>query len=368
MNYLSSSRNFVSDFNLFVYLRVLLTFLATKYKKVKGLYFEKTAQVEALQNTIANQRLSVSRTSLDDNEYISRFNRLDGAVKELAFSIRKNWHSIPPFLSPFVNVDAAKVGTKEMTAVGRAYISHFLASEIFHSTFHPGLDPDLSSNLKGIENTLRNNIPANCGKEEEESHTSKIIQWRLTTLEGLSSQLSTPEAHEHIAQFTQLCSTRLVASLILHLVDPDPSVESSASMIVELAVSIATNLPLESRDIIISYPMPADPIGVNLKVEPALPALEKPGPPPADVEGPPEHRDSASSTKESPRKEKTRSGVFSGLMGGKKGSISEEKHAGRVAEILGRGEGEKRVRYAAFLGVEVRGRSVLVKAPVWTVA
>lgn len=355
----------------------MLIFPAQKYKKVKSLYFEKTAQVEALQNTIANQRLSVSRTSLDDNEYISRFNRLDGAVKELAFSIRKSWRGIPPLLTPYVNQDAAKVGTKEMTAMGRAHISYFLASEIFHASFHPGLDPELSGSLKSIENTLRAAIPPNCNKEEEESHISKIVQWRLTTLEGLSGHLSTPEAREHIAHFTQICATRLTAFLLQYLNEPDGTVESSATMIVELAISIATNLPLESRDILVSYPMPADLITANHKIEPALPPLENPGrtPSPEDhagdraVHAQSERTDSNISTKET-RKEKARSGVFAGLIGVKRGSVSEERPAsgGKVKEILGRGEGEKRVRYAAFLGVEVRGRSVLIKAPVWTIA
>ena len=48
----------------------------TKYKNVKRLYFDGkkdiehlTQQVEQLQNAVANQRLSQSRTSLDDSEY-----------------------------------------------------------------------------------------------------------------------------------------------------------------------------------------------------------------------------------------------------------------------------------------------------------
>src|SRR5205823_3858766 len=90
-----------------------------KYSKVKKLYFERNSQVEQLQNTLAHQRISMSRTSLDDNEYATRFNRLDGAVNNLAFMIRKDWKSVPGWLLPFVNADAHIKGTKEMTAVGR---------------------------------------------------------------------------------------------------------------------------------------------------------------------------------------------------------------------------------------------------------
>ncbi|KAI7343295.1 hypothetical protein KC336_g23065, partial [Hortaea werneckii] len=52
--------------------------LREKYTKVKKYYFEKEDQVKQLQNSLAHQRLSQSRTSLDDSEYTTRFNRLDG--------------------------------------------------------------------------------------------------------------------------------------------------------------------------------------------------------------------------------------------------------------------------------------------------
>ena len=40
--------------------------------------------MKTLQNSLAHQRLSQSRTSLDDSEYSTRFNRLDGLVAQLA--------------------------------------------------------------------------------------------------------------------------------------------------------------------------------------------------------------------------------------------------------------------------------------------
>ena len=86
--------------------------------KVKRYFFERDAQVQQLQNTVAHQRMATSRTVLDDDEYATRFNRLDGAIKDLSFNIRKDWRNIPPWLQPVVNEDAHNVGTKEMTAVG----------------------------------------------------------------------------------------------------------------------------------------------------------------------------------------------------------------------------------------------------------
>ena len=89
------------------YLHASLTpFLDDKYRKVKKYYFDKDAQVQQLQNTLAHQRLSQSRTSLDDNEYANRFSRLDGAINNLAFNIRKEWKAVNKCLSTCVKKDA----------------------------------------------------------------------------------------------------------------------------------------------------------------------------------------------------------------------------------------------------------------------
>ena len=104
---------------------------------MKKYYFDKDAQVQQLQNTLAHQRLSLSRTSLDDNEYSNRFSRLDGAINNLAFNIRRDWRAVPPWLSPHVNRDAVTSPTKEMTAVGRATISRWIVDELLDRYFHP---------------------------------------------------------------------------------------------------------------------------------------------------------------------------------------------------------------------------------------
>lgn len=353
------------------------------------MYFEKTAQVEQLQNTIANQRLSHSRTALDDSEYSTRFNRLDGAINNLAFNIRKDWVTIPPWLCPYVNQEAQKIGTKEMTAVGRAYISRWLTEEIFHRAFHPGLEPELSASLKIIESNIRKNSPPPTNQEESESLTTKIVHWRLATLDGLSYVLSSPESAEFKDQFTLMAVTNLTASLMNHLTDPPPAgLEGSATMIVELAVGIAANLPLESRDISIIYPMPGDSIRLSyMKVEPSLPPLDHPG-----IEPETESSSTSSGSKDNiieaqtseggaaPKgggggkgKEKTRNSMLAGLMGSSKKSQSAASIEAATMNAQNTAAANKEakrdlVRFAGFVGVEVIGRSMLVKAPVWTIA
>jgi hypothetical protein len=355
----------------------------TKYKKVKGLYFDKSAQVEQLQNTLANQRLSQSRTSLDDSEYMTRFQRLDGATTNLAFNIRKDWRSIPPWLVQYVNQDALKIGKQEMTAVGRAAITKFLVEEVFNRTFHPGLETELSLSLKNVEQNIRRFSPALNNQEESDALTAKVVQWRLATLEGLKDVLNSPTAEENKEQFKRLATTNLAASLITYLQEPVPAgIEDSAHMIVELAVSIAANLPLESRDISIVYPMPGDMLQpMIMKVETAIPALENPGvdsDADAASTGSGDKDDASKDEKSSDgknRKEKTKSGMLSAMMGGsststasKKSSSSQggaETSEGKKAPVE---DGAQRVRLAGFVGVEVRGRQVLVKSPVWTVS
>ncbi|KAF4637895.1 hypothetical protein G7Y89_g168 [Cudoniella acicularis] len=365
--------------------------LQIKYKKVKGLYFDKTAQVEQLQNTLANQRLSQSRTSLDDSEYMTRFQRLDGATTNLAFNIRKDWRSLPSWLVQYVNQDAMKIGKQEMTAVGRACIAKFLIDEIFNRTFHPGLEIGLSNNLKNIEQNIRRFSPQLNNQEESDALTAKVVQWRLATLEGLRDVLGSPESEEHKKQFSRVATTNLTASLINFLGEPVPSgIEDSAHMIVELAVSIASNLPLESRDISISYPMPGDNLQPFLmKVEGGIPVLENPG---VESSSEVDASSTGSGDKDEPlkdsekgdgklRKEKPKGGgsMLQSIMGNtsssgpgvKKPSISSQGGSDGNSEAKGKvssEDGAQRVRFAGFVGIEVRGRQVLGKAPVWTVS
>jgi hypothetical protein len=254
--------------------------IEAKYSKVKKYYFEKDAQVTQLQNTVANQRLSMSRTSLDDNEYATRFNRLDGAINNLSFNIRKHWKGVPPWLGPYVNKDAHTVGTKEMTAVGRACITRWVVDEILDRYFHPSIEAALSSQLKIIEKNIRRNAQSSAihSEEHRDDLTTKLTNWRLTTLEGLQDSIMGPQANEYRNLLTQALSEKLTASLQKNLTDPPPpGLESGVGMIIELAVGIAANLPIESRDVCIEYFMPGMPIMEGyMKLEPGMPPLLNP--------------------------------------------------------------------------------------------
>jgi hypothetical protein len=351
----------------------------TKYKNVKRLYFEGkkeieqlSGQVEQLQNAIANQRMSQSRTSLDDNEYTTRFNRLNGAINNLSFNIRKDWQSLPQWLVPFVSADALKTGKQEMTAVGRAVITRWIVEEVFNRCFHPGLDPELSRQLKVIEHNIRNFSYTMNSQEEFDALTSKVVSWRMATLEGLQDVLRSPESLNHKNDFTRRATSNLTAWLFQHLNDPPPAgVDGSASMIVELAVGIASNLPLESRDVAIIYPVPEQPI------EPDLMEVEKTGLPSLDArssdmaeEGAADDGKDAAKDGKGQRGDKSRTGMLSVMGGGgsapgsRKGSIAEG--GGQPGPTPPKDPGK--VRFAGFVAVEVRGRQVLVKAPVWTLA
>lgn len=387
---------------------------------MKKYYFDKEAQVQQLQNTLAHQRLAQSRTSLDDNEYINRFSRLDGAINNLAFNIRREWRSVPPWLAPAVNRDATTNPTKEMTAVGRACISRWLVDEIFNRFFHPALEPGLSTQLKIIEKNLRRFAAPTPSDEERDGLMSKISNWRLSTLEGLNEVLSSTSAAENKNSLTSLLVEKLVAALTMNLKDPPPpGLEGGVAMIVELAVGIASNLPLESRDVFVEYVYPNARIDESImKLETGLPPLTNPG------EGIIEDSMSRSSTDKpdfdnsnnneidslkdnnedldspshnsnnnqaqfqpQPKPEslqggKKKGGMFGGFMGGKKAGavpggsgVQAQKDLAAKELQMGSSAGgkkeeektrEERVRLCAFMAVEVRGRSVLVKAPVWT--
>ncbi|KAK0623199.1 hypothetical protein B0T14DRAFT_167715 [Immersiella caudata] len=329
--------------------------IVTKYKNVKRLYFDGkkeieslNSQVEQLQNAIANQRMSQSRTSLDDNEYTTRFNRLNGAINNLSFNIRKDWVTLPSWLDPFVSADAIKTGKQEMTAVGRAVITRWLVDEIFNRCFHPGLNFELSRQLKAIEQNIRHFSYKLNSQEEYDALTSKVVSWRMATLEGLQDVLRSGESATHKADFTQAATNSLTNCLFQHLSDPPPpGVDGSAGMIVELAVGIAANLPMESRDVAIVYPLPEQ------HIDPHIMEVEKAGLPALESRSSDAGEDGT------------------GEEGGGKDVAKDAKDRrgdkGRTAPPPpAKGSETGKVRFAGFVGVEVRGRQVLVRAPVWT--
>jgi len=384
---------------------------------VKKYYFDKDAQVLQLQNTLAHQRLAQSRTSLDDNEYSNRFQRLDGAINNLAFNLRREWRSVPPWLAPHVNRDAATQPTKEMTAVGRACIARWLVEEIFERYFHPGIEPAFSLQLKIIERNLRRFAAPTPSDEEKDALLARISNWRLSTLDGLQEVLSSPQATENRNMLTESLLEKLTASLSMMLKEPPPpGLEGGVSMIVELAVGISANLPLESRDVFVEYVTPGTLIQEAwMKVETGLPPLVNPGDGLADSEaasttskqneetGSIESKETGTSggtgNEEAPKEgamqqqqqqqqqqqpqqqqqqgaQAKKKGMFGGLMsssGTKKGNVgggpalpgSQPQPQGQGQQQQPAPPKEDRVRFSTFMAVEVRGRSVLVKAPVY---
>ncbi|PYH46940.1 uncharacterized protein BP01DRAFT_240800 [Aspergillus saccharolyticus JOP 1030-1] len=256
--------------------------LQAKYSKVKRYYFEKEAQVQHLQNTVAHQRMAVSRTVLDDNEYASRFSRLDGAIKDLAFSIRKDWARLPTWLIGYVNDDAHTTGTKEMTAIGRAVMSRWLVEEVFERYFHPALEPTLSRALKDIEMNLRRQQVqvTTTTDEDRENAVARISNWRRTTLDGLP-ELQGAQAGDFRSQLVERLVGSLVATLTAYLHETQtpgvtmvPGLENGARMIIENAIGIAEKIPFESRDIVVEYVLPGTPVNEGtMRVETGIPPV-----------------------------------------------------------------------------------------------
>ncbi|EME47917.1 hypothetical protein DOTSEDRAFT_69749 [Dothistroma septosporum NZE10] len=355
--------------------------LREKYTKVKKYYFEKEDQVKQLQNSLAHQRLSQSKTSLDDSEYTTRFNRLDGLVAQLAFSIRKSWKSIPQWLVNSVNRDAVATGKQEMTAAGRAFISCWLVEEVFDKYFHPDLEPTLSTQLKSVQKNIRKFAPISQTAEEEENLTSKVVNWRLATLEGLQESLRSPTCPENRQKLIDTLKENLCSALAVHLQDPPPSdLEGGVHMIIELVVSIAIHLPLESRDVVIEYFMPGYSVMTDqMKTESGIPALTT-----SVADDAAERASMKSATSDvtdmnengaADQPSKKRS-MLSALTGTGKGHKAQGKHAGAAGSSSSltrpgssqdiKEDAPPRVRMAAGIGVSVRGRSVLVKAPVFS--
>lgn len=370
--------------------------LGEKYQKVKRYFFEQQTQVHQLQNTLANQRMEKSHTSWDDSEYSTRFNRLDGLIAQLSFAIRKDWKSIPQWLHVVVNKSAVETGKQEMTAVGRAFISHWLVENIFEKYFHPDLEPGFSTQLQSIVSNIRKFSPPCHSTEDEESLASKIINWRLATVEGLADTLRAPQAAANRQVLTETLIEKLVASLQMHLNDPaPPDLTGGVPMIVELAISVAQHVPLESREVHIEYFPPGHGIVSEfMKVETGIPALTAP-----IIEL--DEADRASLRSVASRgddsvaiadqdhlvqapKDKEKRGMFG--FGGTKKPTAAPVSLGKRESSLGQGGSQQsltqnppgsssgpkdeplapRVRLAVGFAVQIRGKSILIRAPVYS--
>lgn len=177
-----------------------------------------------------------------------------------------------------MSTDALKTGKQEMTAVGRAVVSRWLVDEVFLKCFHPALDEALSAQLKEIEKSIRGNSYTLHSQEEFDALTAKVVDWRMATLDGLQKKLESTAATENRTTLTNKITANLTAYLHQFLsTPPPPGVAGSTSVIAELAVAIAANLPLESRDVAIMYPLPGDAVQTSImQVEqPGLPPLDK---------------------------------------------------------------------------------------------
>ena len=312
--------------------------------------------------------------------------------------MRRDWRSIPPWLGPHVNKDATTSPTKEMTAVGRATISKWLIDEVLEKYFHPGLEPGLSAQFKGIELNLRRYAAPTPSEEEKEALMARIANWRMATLDGLQDHLTSQAAAECRVKLTDSLVENLTAFLSMHLKEPaPPGLEGGVSMIVELAIGIASNLPLESRDVFVEYIQPGSRIEEScMKIESGLPPLTNPGEGiPEEVKGddassvtgveskessemderasnnsgpPPQDRKEGRERESLNQQTGKKKGMFGGFMGGnKKAAPSSGSQPPQQQIAQAQAPKEEKVRFSAFMAVQVRGRSVLVKAPVYTV-
>ncbi|KAF2010997.1 hypothetical protein BU24DRAFT_50677 [Aaosphaeria arxii CBS 175.79] len=375
--------------------------LREKYQKVKRYFFEQQSQVHQLQNTLAHQRLSLSRTSWDDSEYATRFNRIDGLIAQLSFSIRKDWKTIPQWLHPVVNKTAVETGKQEMTAVGRAFISSWLVENIFDKYFHPDLEVGLSTQLKTIQLNIRKFSPACQTSEDEEAIVAKVINWRLATLEGLADLLKAQQSATNRQALIEELNEKLIASLQMYLNDPaPPDLNGGVTMIIELAVSVAQHLPLESREVHIEYFYPGQGLLPDMmKVESGIPALTNPivdseeadraslrsvASKAEDSASLAEHEQAQQASQVPKEAADKKRSMFDNFRSSKKPSQTPAQ-LGKRESTLDQGSqhsllqprpssssGSKdesppqRVRLAVGVAVQTRGKSILIKAPVYT--
>jgi hypothetical protein len=263
-----------------------------------------------------------------------------------------------------VNKECMGTGSKEMIAIGRAFISNFIAERLFEKYFHPGLDAALSQQLKSVEHGIRRNAASS---EEDDSIIAKKVAWRITTLDALRPDLQSPEAAEHRSKLTETIVSELMTELDSYLRDLPTGTDAGVRMIVDLAVGISANIPLESRDIRVLYPTPGQYFdSAFMKQETGLPPLTS-AINAGEVDDHVDEKDGLEDKKAGLMK------AFKGKLSAPQGAELGTKQDGgskvsltnRPGTPSGKSDDAGKVRIAGFLAVEVRGRSILVKAPVY---
>ena len=297
-----------------------------------------------------------------------------------------------------MNKDAILTGKQEMTAVGKAYMSHWLVSNLFDMYFHPSLELGLSRDLKEVWHNVRKYCPPFQSGEEEEALNAKLVNWRMTTIDGLQERLRDPSASQHYTRLVEMLNEKMVGDMSLLLTDPaPPDLAGGVSMIIELAVAVAQHIPMESRDVAVEYFYPGASLQPDMmKVESGIPALTSPimlsETSPSSTDAADRASLKSTDTRESAdprdstdgpsgaaaREEKKARGMFGGLMsGGGSGKVQKppptsQAQGGKPSAAAAGGREtpskEEKVRMCVGISVQIRGRSVLTKASVYGMA
>jgi hypothetical protein len=308
-----------------------------------------------------------------------------------------------------VNKNAVETGKQEMTAVGRAFISWWLVENIFDKYFHPDLEPNFSTQLKAIQLNIRRFASTSHTSEDEDALVAKVINWRLATLEGLADHLRSPQATTNRQTLTEKLNEQLIGSLQMFLNDPaPPDLNGGVPMIIELAISIAQHVPLESREVHIEYFPPGHGLVPEfMKMETGIPALTSPlqeldDADHASLRSLASKNDENTSIAEQEQAQQAQQvqqaqqanqakepadkkrGMFG--FGGTKKPNQNPASLGKQQSSLGQGGSQQsltqappgssgaskeelppaRVRIAVGFAVQIRGKSILVKAPVFS--
>ncbi|KAK9450444.1 uncharacterized protein V1518DRAFT_413859 [Limtongia smithiae] len=225
-------------------------------------------KLQSTENELAGKNIEDSRSERDDVTYQTEFANFDKDLIEAALMLRDKVREYPDW----VRKTRLDFKTKLITNyASRAVLARWIAEEIFGRYLHPGIDLTLSMRLKKAEKRLaRYYTPG-----EIAIWRRMLVRAVLPTAKPTVELTDTPEYNAHLEHaassflHTNIWNINAANTMPENSVKPSQLVPANVLSLVENAFSLMATMSLETRYVMVTYPLPLEKFDKNrMTIEP----------------------------------------------------------------------------------------------------